>query len=68
MLHIQPKERERKPTIFKRVVDASYMLKLQAARKVFTEIKAKYPALPFSLRYAYTRHSDINNHKQIKIK
>lgn len=27
------------------------MLKLQASRKVFTEIKHKYPALPFTVRY-----------------
>jgi hypothetical protein len=32
------------------------MLKLQASRKVFTEIRHKYPALPFSLRNLEEKH------------
>lgn len=52
----KPKERERKPTIYKRSVDQSYMLKLQAARKVLTEIKSRFPALPFSIRHLEEKH------------
>jgi len=53
----KPKEREQKPSVFKRSVDQSYMLKLQASRKVFTEIKQKHPALPFTVRSLEEKHA-----------
>jgi len=52
----KPKEKDRKATIYKRVVDQSYMLKMQASRKVYTEINKKFPALPFSIRFMEEKH------------
>jgi len=44
------KERTNRTTVFKRAVDQTYNLKLQAARTVFSEIQQKFPALAFTLR------------------
>jgi len=37
-------------TVFKRAIDRSYQLKLQAARLIFNEINQKSPMLPFTMR------------------
>jgi len=50
------REQELRPTIYKRVVDQNYSLKLQAARKIFSEINEKHPALPFTLRWLEDKH------------
>jgi len=41
---------QQRTTIFKRVVDQKYSLKVKASRTLFNEILKKYPALPFTLR------------------
>jgi curved DNA binding protein len=38
-------------TIFKRVQDATYLLKLKASRATLVEIQQKFPAFPFSVRH-----------------
>jgi len=45
-----------RPTIYKRVVDQTYLLKLKAAREVFNDINKKCPALPFSIRNLDNKH------------
>jgi len=44
------RETEARTTIFKRAVDQRYTLKLKASRAVFTEINARFPTMPFTLR------------------
>jgi len=51
------REQDLRPTIYKRDVDKTYLLKLQAARKVLTEINRKTPTLPFSIRSLEERHA-----------
>lgn len=50
------REMDLRPTIYKRAVDENYSLKLQASRKVFSEINSKYPALPFTIRALEDKH------------
>lgn len=44
-----------KPTIFKRNVDTSYMLKLQTSRQILSEIQRKAQTFPFGLRQLETK-------------
>jgi len=44
------REEANRTTVFKRAVDRSYQLKLQASRQVFSEIQRRFPSLPFTLR------------------
>merc|ERR1712190_299605 len=44
------KEAELRHTVYKRQVDASYILKTQKARQFISEVNKRFPALPFSLR------------------
>lgn len=44
------REMETKTTIYKRAIDQTYQLKMQASRYVLNEITQKFPTLPFSLR------------------
>eukprot|EP01088_Endostelium_zonatum_P015789 TRINITY_DN400_c0_g3_i2.p1 TRINITY_DN400_c0_g3~~TRINITY_DN400_c0_g3_i2.p1 ORF type:complete len:382 (+),score=114.21 TRINITY_DN400_c0_g3_i2:145-1290(+) len=44
------KEGATKPTVFKRNVDKTYSLKIQAARAALSEISKKFTIFPFSLR------------------
>lgn len=37
-------------TVYKRNVDKTYQLKMQAARKLFNDINKKFPTMPFTLR------------------
>lgn len=46
----KPLESEERTTVFKRLVDKSYRLKMKSSRYVFNEINQKYPTLPFSVR------------------
>jgi len=46
----KPKEMNSRTTVFKRAVDRTYNLKLQAARTVFSEIQQRFPTLAFTLR------------------
>ncbi|EPR57248.1 putative proliferation-associated protein 2G4 [Toxoplasma gondii RUB] len=39
-----------KPTVYKRAVDRTYILKSQLGRHFMSEVQNKYPTLPFSLR------------------
>jgi len=41
---------DEKPTLFKKVVDATYKPKVQASRTMIQDINRKYPTFPFSLR------------------
>merc|ERR1712060_849499 len=44
------KEAELRHTVYKRQVDANYILKTQKARQFISEVNKRFPALPFSLR------------------
>jgi len=44
------REVESRTTIYKRAVDRSYQLKVQASRSILVEIQQKAPVLPFCLR------------------
>merc|ERR1711871_445914 len=46
----KPKEADTKTTIYKRVVDRKYHLKVKNSRMIFTEICQKFPSMPFSVR------------------
>lgn len=46
----KPKESEARTTVFKRAIDKTYRLKMDASRYVFNEVNKKYPTLPFTLR------------------
>jgi curved DNA binding protein len=50
------RELDLRPTIYKRDVDQTYLLKLQAARKIFSEINQKAPSLPFNIRVLEEKH------------
>jgi len=41
---------QQRTTVFKRVVDQKYSLKVKASRALFNEILKKYPAMPFTMR------------------
>lgn len=41
---------EKERSIFKRTPDEMYSLKMKASRALLSEIKEKYPSLPFTLR------------------
>ena len=49
LLHLQVLD-EKQTTVFKRALDAAYMLKLKAARNVFGIICRDFPAMPFTTR------------------
>jgi len=51
------REQDLRPTIYKRDVDQTYLLKLQAARKIYTEINTKSPSLPFNIRILAEKHA-----------
>jgi len=44
------KEVDSKTTVFKRALDRTYSLKLQASRQIFSEIQKKSPVMAFTLR------------------
>jgi len=44
------RELTHRTTVYKRAIDRSYLLKLQAARFIFNEINQKAPVLPFTMR------------------
>jgi curved DNA binding protein len=44
------REGNARTSIYKRVIDQNYSLKLPAARYVFSEVSSKFPAFPFTLR------------------
>ena len=46
-----PREKALKPTIYKRVVERKYGLKVKNSRAFFSEVIRRFPTLPFSLRY-----------------
>lgn len=46
----KPTEREERTTIFKRVIENNYDLKVKAARTLLSTINKEYPCFPFSLR------------------
>jgi curved DNA binding protein len=53
----KPKEFEARTTVYKRAVDQNYSLKLAAARKVFSEVNSRFPALPFTMRWIEDKHA-----------
>lgn len=44
------REEAARTTVYKRAIDRSYQLKLQASRALFSEIQKRFPVHPFSLR------------------
>jgi len=46
----KPQDRDIRTTVFKRVVDQNYSLKMKASRYLFSEINTRYPSLGFNLR------------------
>ncbi|CAM9727689.1 unnamed protein product, partial [Discosporangium mesarthrocarpum] len=46
----RPREQETRTTVFKRVVDKSYRLKMKASRYLFNVVNTRFPTLPFTLR------------------
>jgi len=46
----KPRETVTRTTIFKRTVDVSYHPKMKASQKLFNDVRAKHPTLPFTLR------------------
>jgi curved DNA binding protein len=46
----KPRETEARTTIFKRVLDNNYQLKMKASRWVIHEVSKRFPALPFTIR------------------
>jgi methionine aminopeptidase len=46
----KPKEKDSRTTVFKRMVDNKYGLKVKASRVFFNEINRRYPTLPFPIR------------------
>ena len=41
---------EKQTSVYKRALDRNYQLKMKASRSLYSEINAKFPALPFTLR------------------
>jgi curved DNA binding protein len=46
----KPRESTERTTVYKRAVDETYHLKLQASRSVFSTIQKKHPNFPFTIR------------------
>lgn len=46
----KPKEQGSRTTVFKRLVDMKYGLKVKASRVFFNDVNRRYPTLPFPLR------------------
>jgi|UniRef100_A0A7S0IWN7 curved DNA binding protein len=46
----KPKQSERRTTVFKRDLEEKYSLKMKASRAFFSEVNARFPTLPFTLR------------------
>jgi curved DNA binding protein len=46
----KPKEQGARTTVFKRIVDRKYSLRVKASRVFFNEINKRFPTLPFPLR------------------
>mmetsp|Transcript_29198 Transcript_29198/g.54660 ORF Transcript_29198/g.54660 Transcript_29198/m.54660 type:complete len:387 (-) Transcript_29198:138-1298(-) len=46
----KPKEFEQRMTVFKRDMESTYQLKMKASRAVFSDIKERFGAFPFTMR------------------
>ena len=46
----KPRELDTRTTVFKRVVDQSYALRIKGSRQFFNEVNKRFPTLPFSIR------------------
>ena len=46
----KPREMETRTTVFKRVVDKAYSLRIKGSRQFFNEVNKRFPTLPFSIR------------------
>jgi methionine aminopeptidase len=46
----KPRDDNTRTTVFKRVVNQQYDLKIKSSRSFFNEVNKRYPTLPFSLR------------------
>lgn len=53
------KDRGLKTSIFKRVIDRKYGLKVKSSRQLYSEINAKFPTFPFSLRYLQLEEKNV---------
>eukprot|EP01100_Stratorugosa_tubuloviscum_P004873 TRINITY_DN2231_c0_g1_i1.p1 TRINITY_DN2231_c0_g1~~TRINITY_DN2231_c0_g1_i1.p1 ORF type:complete len:440 (-),score=242.25 TRINITY_DN2231_c0_g1_i1:74-1393(-) len=59
-------ESDVRTTIFKRIVDNVYMVKLKTARYVLSEINSKFPATPFTIRALDERKAKLGITELIK--
>ncbi len=46
----KPREMDTRTTVFNRNVEKTYNLKMKGARTLYSEIKHKYPTLPFTIQ------------------
>lgn len=46
----KPRELDTRTTVFKRVVDQTYQLRIKGSRQFFNEVNKRFPTLPFSIR------------------
>ena len=46
----KPKQHEDRTTVFKRDLEQKYSLKMKTSRAFFSEVNARFPTLPFTLR------------------
>jgi len=46
----KPKQLDKRTTVFKRDLEEKYSLKMKASRAFFSEVNARFPTLPFTLR------------------
>jgi curved DNA binding protein len=46
----KPRELDARTTVFKRVVDQTYALRIKGSRQFFNEVNKRFPTLPFSIR------------------
>jgi len=46
----KPKQGEDRTTVFKRNIEEKYSLKMKASRAFFSEVNARFPTMPFTLR------------------
>ena len=47
----KPKDKGLRTTVYKRIIDHKYGLKVKASRTFFNEVNKRFPTFPFSLRY-----------------
>jgi curved DNA binding protein len=62
----KPRELDERTTVFKRAIDQTYQLKMQASRKTLSEINQHFPTFPFSARHLSDARSKLGLTECIK--